>query len=79
MSTSNKSKSNKPNKHIRPKKVSKKLNTKSSKINNKKRKTVCLNMIVKNEAHIITETLDTIKKYIDCWVICDTGSTELIV
>ena len=37
---------------------------------------MCLNMIVKNEAHIIKETLDSIIKYIDYWVICDTGSTD---
>lgn len=40
------------------------------------KKTICLNMIVKNEAHIITETLDNVYKYIDYWVICDTGSTD---
>ena len=33
-------------------------------------------MIVKDEAHIIKETLDSILKYIDYWVICDTGSTD---
>lgn len=43
---------------------------------NGRKQTICLNMIVKNEAHIITETLDTIKDYIDSWVICDTGSTD---
>jgi dTDP-4-dehydrorhamnose 3,5-epimerase-like enzyme len=37
---------------------------------------MCLNMIVKNEAHVITETLTNILKYIDYWVICDTGSTD---
>ena len=37
---------------------------------------MCLNMIVKNEAHIILETLDSVYKYIDYWVICDTGSTD---
>ena len=37
---------------------------------------MCLNMIVKNEAHIITETLTNILKYIDYWVISDTGSTD---
>ena len=40
--------------------------------------TICLNMIVKNESHIIEQTLnniiDNIK--IDYWVICDTGSTD---
>lgn len=33
-------------------------------------------MIVKNESHIILETLHNVKKYIDYWVICDTGSTD---
>jgi GR25 family glycosyltransferase involved in LPS biosynthesis len=37
---------------------------------------MCLNMIVKNEAHIISETLESVYKYIDYWVICDTGSTD---
>ncbi len=42
----------------------------------KKSKTLCLNMIVKNESHIIRETLGCVYKYIDYWVICDTGSTD---
>jgi GR25 family glycosyltransferase involved in LPS biosynthesis/glycosyltransferase involved in cell wall biosynthesis len=33
-------------------------------------------MIVKNESKIIERALDTIVKYIDYWVICDTGSTD---
>jgi hypothetical protein len=33
-------------------------------------------MIVKNEAHIILNTLEMLSKYIDYWVICDTGSTD---
>jgi glycosyltransferase involved in cell wall biosynthesis len=33
-------------------------------------------MIVKNETHIIKECLDTISKYVDYWVIVDTGSTD---
>ncbi len=33
-------------------------------------------MIVKNESHIILETLSSVKKYIDYWVICDTGSSD---
>ncbi len=37
---------------------------------------ICLNMIVKNESHIIKATLDCIVKYIDYWVISDTGSTD---
>ena len=38
----------------------------------------CLNMIVKNEAHVICETFDNLLKYIpfDYWVISDTGSTD---
>ena len=38
--------------------------------------TLCLCMIVKNESHIILETLSSVRKYIDYWVICDTGSTD---
>ena len=39
---------------------------------------ICLNMIVKNEAHVIKETIDNIIQYmpITYWVICDTGSTD---
>ncbi len=42
------------------------------------KKTICLNMIVKNEAHIIADTLEHLLKYIwfDYWVISDTGSTD---
>ena len=40
--------------------------------------TICLNMIVKNEAAIIADTLDNILEHIpiDYWVIADTGSTD---
>jgi beta-1,4-mannosyl-glycoprotein beta-1,4-N-acetylglucosaminyltransferase len=43
-----------------------------------KSKTVCLNMIVKNESHIIESTLKNILQnmQIDYWVISDTGSTD---
>ena len=41
-----------------------------------KKPTICLCMIVKNESHIITETLESIYKYIDYYVINDTGSTD---
>jgi protein-L-isoaspartate O-methyltransferase len=37
---------------------------------------ICLNMIVCNEAHIVTEVLDTVAPYITSWVIVDTGSTD---
>jgi GR25 family glycosyltransferase involved in LPS biosynthesis len=38
--------------------------------------TICLNMIVKNESHIILSTLQMLSKYIHYWVISDTGSTD---
>jgi len=39
---------------------------------------ICLNMIVKNEAHVIEETLNNLSSYIQFsyYVICDTGSTD---
>lgn len=42
------------------------------------KKTVCLNMIVKNESHLIEKTLTMLTEKIDFdyWVICDTGSTD---
>jgi GR25 family glycosyltransferase involved in LPS biosynthesis len=40
------------------------------------KKTICLCMIVKNEAHVIEQTLQNITPYIDTWVISDTGSTD---
>jgi glycosyltransferase involved in cell wall biosynthesis len=39
-------------------------------------KTVCLVMIVKNESKVIKRAFDSVHKYIDYWVICDTGSTD---
>lgn len=41
-----------------------------------KKKTLCLCMIVKNESHIILETLESIRHCLDYWVVCDTGSTD---
>ena len=40
--------------------------------------TICLNMIVKNESHIIEDTLNMLCSKINFsyWVICDTGSTD---
>jgi glycosyltransferase involved in cell wall biosynthesis len=40
--------------------------------------TICLNMIVKNESHIIKNTLEKLCNKINFsyWVICDTGSTD---
>ena len=33
-------------------------------------------MIVRDEAHVISETLDSVAPHIDAWVIVDTGSTD---
>ena len=38
--------------------------------------TICLNMIVKNEAHVIERCLISVKHLINYWVIVDTGSTD---
>jgi glycosyltransferase involved in cell wall biosynthesis len=40
------------------------------------RPAICLNMIVRNEAHIIRETFDSVAPYISSWVIVDTGSDD---
>lgn len=40
------------------------------------KKTICLNMIVKNEKDVITRCLSSVKPIIDYWVIVDTGSTD---
>lgn len=40
------------------------------------KKTICLNMIVKNEKSVITRCLESIKHLIDYWIIVDTGSTD---
>ena len=47
----------------------------------KLKQTICLNMIVKNEAHIIIDTLEKLllKIKFDYYVICDTGSTDTTV
>lgn len=37
---------------------------------------ICLTMIVKNESRIITRLLDSVKPFVDCISICDTGSTD---
>lgn len=41
-----------------------------------KEKTICLNMIVKNERDVIQRCLASVKDIIDYWVIVDTGSTD---
>jgi glycosyltransferase involved in cell wall biosynthesis len=47
-------------------------------LHSKDKATICLNMIVKNESHIIEKTLQNICDKIDIsyWVICDTGSSD---
>lgn len=40
------------------------------------KKTICLNMIVKNESKVIKRCLESAKPIIDYWVIVDTGSTD---
>ena len=37
---------------------------------------LCLCMIVKNESEVIIDCLKSVSKYIDYWVICDTGSND---
>lgn len=37
---------------------------------------ICLNMIVRNEAHVIDRCLDRVRHLIDTWVIVDTGSND---
>ena len=39
-------------------------------------KTICLNMIVKNEAPTIARCLASVRPFIDHWVIVDTGSSD---
>jgi tetratricopeptide (TPR) repeat protein len=45
-------------------------------LNNTDCPTLCLNMIVKNESKIITRLFDSVASIIDCYCICDTGSTD---
>lgn len=40
------------------------------------KKTICLNMIVKNESQVIGKCLASVKPLIDYWVIVDTGSSD---
>ena len=41
-----------------------------------KKNRICLNMIVRNEERVIQRCLDSLKDFIDYWVIVDTGSTD---
>ena len=40
------------------------------------RPAICLNMIVRDEAHVVREVLDSVAPYIATWVIVDTGSVD---
>ncbi len=48
----------------------------TSNVDAAKKKTVCLNMIVKDETQVIERCLNSVKPIIDYWVIVDTGSTD---
>src|ERR1043166_3017834 len=41
-----------------------------------RKQTICLSMIVKNEAPVIRRCLDSVRPLIDAWTIVDTGSTD---
>ncbi len=41
-----------------------------------RRPSICLNMIVRNEAHVVHEVLDSVAPFISTWVIVDTGSDD---
>jgi glycosyltransferase involved in cell wall biosynthesis len=41
-----------------------------------KRHTITFATMCKDEAHCIRDTLESVYKYIDNWVVCDTGSTD---
>ncbi len=38
--------------------------------------TICLNLIVKNETKVLDRCFDSIVRFIDTWLIVDTGSTD---
>jgi hypothetical protein len=40
------------------------------------RATICLTLIVKNETRVLARCLDSIVRFVDCWCIADTGSTD---
>jgi glycosyltransferase involved in cell wall biosynthesis len=41
-----------------------------------KKPTICFGTMCKNEEACILKTLESVYKYIDYWVVCDTGSTD---
>jgi glycosyltransferase involved in cell wall biosynthesis len=40
------------------------------------KQTICLAMIVKNEIKVLERCFNSVKRLVDYWVICDTGSTD---
>jgi glycosyltransferase involved in cell wall biosynthesis len=53
--------------------------TKDELLNNDSKRiqpTICLTMIVKNESEVIRRCIDSVRNYINYWVIVDTGSTD---
>ena len=52
------------------------LKSESPLINTSNKPTICFATMCKNEEHCIQETLESVYKYIDTWVVCDTGSTD---
>jgi hypothetical protein len=46
------------------------------KITNPERPTICFATMCKNEEHCIQETLESVYRYIDYWVVHDNGSTD---
>jgi len=42
----------------------------------KNRPTICFATMCKNEEHCIKNTLESVYKHIDYWIVCDTGSTD---
>lgn len=45
-------------------------------MNSSSRVSLCFGSMCKNEENVIIDTLNCVYKYIDYWVICDTGSTD---
>ncbi|MCE5292252.1 MAG: glycosyltransferase [Nocardiaceae bacterium] len=41
-----------------------------------RRPTIALCMIVRNEAQVLERCISSVERFIDAWVICDTGSTD---
>lgn len=61
---------------ISPKDLEAKTTGSQAKFDKKYRTTACLTMIVKDESPIVLEALNSVYKFINYWVIVDTGSTD---